>query len=305
MTKTKITAFFLALLFMLQPFAAFADAAVGDSIVTIGANLNAQQREDVLKYFNPPANAQEIQVTIDEERHYLGGTVPAAQIGNGTHSCAMITYTKKGSGIHVSTKNINYVTPSAYESALLTAGVTDADVKVTAPFEVSGTGALTGILKAYEVSTGEALPEDVKKAATKEMVTNSQLAEKIGGKEATKVINDIKTQIAKERPQNPADVKAIVDKILKDYNIQLTDAQYKQLMDTVNQIATLNIDWNALAKNLNQFAHQANDYLNTKEGQNFLHRLGQLFQDFLNWLTNLVNGSEEQPAKGTQEGAQQ
>ena len=32
-----------------------------------------------------------------------------------------------------------------YKNALTTAGITDADVKVTAPFEASGTAALTGI----------------------------------------------------------------------------------------------------------------------------------------------------------------
>ena len=38
-----------------------------------------------------------------------------------------------------------------YINALATAGVKDASVYVTAPFSVSGTPALTGIIKAYEV----------------------------------------------------------------------------------------------------------------------------------------------------------
>lgn len=294
--KKKILAAVLTAALALQPIVAFADVAVGDSIVTIGANLNAEQRQMVLDYFKAPSEAQEITVSIDEERHYLGNSVPAAQIGNGTHSCAMITYTTKGSGIHVTTNNINYVTPSAYESALLTAGVTDADVQVTAPFEVSGTGALTGILKAYEVSTGDSVPEEVKKAATQELVTNAKLAEDVGGEKSSAVINDIKKQIAKERPKNANDLRAIVDKVLADYNIQLSPEQYDQLMDTVNQIASLNIDWNALSKNLNQFAHRANDYLNTEEGQGFLARLGSWFEGFIGWFVNLVNGSgNEQP----------
>ncbi|MFP5527243.1 DUF1002 domain-containing protein [Peptococcus simiae] len=304
MKKTIISTVLVAVL-AFQPLAALADAAVGDSIVTIGDNLNAQQREEVLRYFNAPQGVQEIRVTIDEERYYLGNSVPAAQIGNSTNSCAMVTYTSKGSGIHVTTNNINYVTPSAYESALLTAGVTDADVKVTAPFEVSGTGALTGIIKAYEVSSGAQISDDVKKAATQELVTNANLSKSLGEDQSTAVINDIKKRIATEKPQTANDIKAIVDKILADYNIQLTDQQYKQLLDTVNQLASLNIDWNALSDNLNKWAHQANDYLNTEEGQNFLSKLGSWFESFIGWFAGLVSGSSDQaPAEETNNGGQ-
>ena len=297
--KKSIIATVLMAALAFQPLAALADAAVGDSIVTIGDNLNAQQRNDVLRYFNAPEGVQQITVSIDEERYYLGNSVPAAQIGNSTNSCAMVTYTTKGSGIHVTTNNINYVTPSAYESALLTAGVTDADVKVTAPFEVSGTGALTGIIKAYEVSSGQQISDDVKKAATQELVTNADLSKTLGEEKSTAVINDIKKRIATEKSQNANDIKAIVDKILADYNIQLTEAQYNQLFDSINQLATLNIDWNALSNNLNKWAHQANDYLNTEEGQNFLSKLGGWFENFVSWFTSLVSGSSKDPANDT------
>lgn len=68
-----------------------------------------------------------------------------------------ITILDDGSGLNVSTKNINWCTEQMYKNALTTAGITDADVKVTAPFEVSGTAALTGIYKAYEDITGNSL----------------------------------------------------------------------------------------------------------------------------------------------------
>lgn len=301
--KNKWIASLLLGALMLQPVAAYADAAVGDSIVTLGANLTVEQKQEVLNYFNPPKGAQQINVTIDEERHYLGNVVPAAQIGNGTHSCAMIVYTEKGSGIKVSTRNINYVKPSAYESALITAGVTDADVKITAPFEVSGTGALTGILKAYEFSNGKAISEEVKQTATKELVTNAKLSQDLGEKKTSAIMSNIKQQIAENRPQNLNDIKAIVDKVLKDYNIQLTDAQYNQLLDTINQFASLNIDWQAMSNNLNKFMHQANDFLNTAEGQSFLQKLGQWISNLFKELFHLINNSDE-PKSNEQENQQ-
>lgn len=285
--KKKLIAVGVILGLLLAPVSAYADAAVGDQIVTIGTGLNQQQRQEVLNYFHPNENAQIINVDISEERQYLGGIVPDAQIGNSTNSCAMITYSKSGSGIKVTTNNINYVTPSAYESALLTAGINDAEVQITAPFEVSGTGALTGIMKAYETSTGKTIQEDVKKAATNELVTNAELGNSIGQDKANEVINTIKQRIAKDKPQNADQIKAIVDEVLKQYNIQLTDEQYQQLLDMINQLASLDIDWNKLAQNVSKFAGKATDYLQSEEGQNLLSQLQSLFEQFYVWLQSV------------------
>lgn len=294
MIKKTLSALLIMMLLLVLPVQAIADVKVGDSIVTLGANLTEQQKQDVLRYFKANANAQIISVNIEEERHYLGDVVPAAQIGNGTHSCAMITYTTKGSGIQVKTNNINYVTPSAYESALLTAGVNDADVQITAPFEVSGTGALTGIMKAYEVSTGTVISEEVKKAATKEMVTNTKIAESVGEETSTNMINDIKQQVAEERPQSDADVKNIVDRMIEKYNVSLTDAQYQELLSMIKQFSNLDIDWNALSNQLNQFANQASDYLQTEEGQNLLQQLQDLANRFFNWLQDVFSSQDQE-----------
>mgnify|MGYP002539964468 CR=1 FL=1 len=121
--KKKIISALVLIGLLVTPMAAYADAAVGDQIVTIGTNLTQQQRQEVLSYFGAKDNAQIIDVDISEERQYLSGKVPDAQIGNSTNSCAMITYTTKGSGVNVTTHNINYVTPDAYKSAILTAGI--------------------------------------------------------------------------------------------------------------------------------------------------------------------------------------
>ncbi|MGQ3339185.1 DUF1002 domain-containing protein, partial [Staphylococcus aureus] len=78
-----------------------------------------------------------------------------SQIGTKAISSASITLGEKDSGLNITTNNINWVTDEMYTNALITAGVKDAKIYITAPFEVSGTAALTGILKAYEVQSGE------------------------------------------------------------------------------------------------------------------------------------------------------
>lgn len=70
--------------------------------------------------------------------------------------------------MEVQTHNISRITDEMYLNALMTAGVKDAKVYVTAPFEVSGTAALTGLMKAYETTSGEKISEDVKKVANEE-----------------------------------------------------------------------------------------------------------------------------------------
>ncbi|MEE0511515.1 MAG: DUF1002 domain-containing protein [Peptococcaceae bacterium] len=288
--KKKFISALVLMGLLAMPMAAYADAAVGDQIVTIGTNLNQQQRQEVLEYFGAGENAQIIDVDISEERQYLSGKVPDAQIGNSTNSCAMITYTKKGSGVNVTTHNINYVTPDAYKSAILTAGINDADVQITAPIEVSGTGALTGIMKAYEVSTGEQISEDVKQAATQELVTNAELGQEIGDEQANDLINTIKQEIAEQKPNSPEEVQSIVDQVLQQLGITLTDEQYQQLLDMINQLSQLDIDWDALANNVSSIISQASDYLHSDEGQSFLAKLQDIINSFFDWLRSVFGG---------------
>ena len=288
--KKKFISALVLMGLLAMPMAAYADAAVGDQIVTIGTNLTQEQRQEVLQYFGAGENAQIINVDISEERQYLSGKVPDAQIGNSTNSCAMITYTTKGSGVNVTTHNINYVTPDAYKSAILTAGINDADVQITAPIEVSGTGALTGIMKAYEVSTGEEISEDVKQAATQELVTNTELGQAIGDEQANDLINTIKQEIADQKPDNPEEVQSIVDQVLQQLGITLTDEQYQQLLDLVNQLSQLDIDWDALADNVAGLIGQASDYLSSEEGQGFLAKLQDVINSFFDWIRGFFGG---------------
>ena len=144
----------------------FADGA---RVVTLGANLTQEQKDTMLKYFG--VNKDEVvilEVDNQEERKYLQGVATEAQLGKKTYSCAYVEPTKSGSGINVKTANITWATPAMVATTLSTAGLTDADVVIAANFPVSGTGALTGIMKAFEDATGKPLEEDKKELASEE-----------------------------------------------------------------------------------------------------------------------------------------
>ena len=84
---------------------------------------------------------------------------------------------------------------------MVTAGVKDADVYVTAPFEVSGTAGLTGILKAFEEAMDEEISEEQKKVANEEMVKTSKLGEKYGDEKIAELMMRLKEQLAENKPE--------------------------------------------------------------------------------------------------------
>lgn len=146
---------------------AFADQF---NVVTLGANLTQEQKDNMLKYFNAKEGTyQLITVNNKEEREALKGIASEAEIGNKTISCSYVQPTKEGSGINVKTVNLTWVTASMISNTLVTAGINDANVIAAAPFQVSGTGALTGILKGFEDSTGEKLDSEKKELANRNL----------------------------------------------------------------------------------------------------------------------------------------
>ena len=116
---------------------------------------------------------------------------------------------------------------------------TDADVKVTAPFEVSGTAALTGIYKAYEDITGNSLSSLAKMVGAEELIVTGQLAEYIGSDEATALINELKGILDITETMSDADVKKEIKKLADQYNVQVTDGQIEQLLKLCRQLEKL------------------------------------------------------------------
>ena len=170
-------------------------------IVTLGENLTTEQKNMLLSEMNAPNDVKTITVSNAEEHQYLGDYISNALIGTKAISSSSVTFEQTGSGLKVETKNINWVTEEMYINALATAGVKDASVYVTAPFSVSGTAALTGIIKAYEVSSDKVIPEDVKQAANQEMVTTAKLGDEIGTDQAAALVTKIKEKMAENKPE--------------------------------------------------------------------------------------------------------
>lgn len=274
----KLSLIFMLLLFSFaQTNLAFADAAEGDVLLILGENLNETQKKTVLAELNPPKDALEVIVTNQEEHQYLGNYISKAQIGTKALSSATITIGKKGSGISVTTNHINWVSNDMYTNALITAGVKDATIHITAPFDVSGTAALTGLIKAYEVATDYVIPEEQKQVANEEMVKTAQLAEELGADETNSLMTNIKEEIAKQKPKTEEEVQTIVQNASEQAGITLTDAQTQSLVDLFNKIKDLNIDWNAVGEQLTLAKEKFTNFIESEQGQTLINNVKEFF----------------------------
>ncbi len=284
----KFMSVILAVCFLI-PSIALADMQRGDMVVTLGENLTQEQKKLLLAEMDAPKDVEIVTVSNAEEHKYLDGKIANRLIGTKALSSSSITIAAKGSGINVKTKNINWVTEDMYKNALATAGVKDADIYVTAPFEVSGTAALTGLIKAYEVTMDTKISEEQKQAANEEMVETAKLGDQIGTDEATTLIENIKEEIAVNPPQNDEDLRAIIEKAAKKIGITLTEQQIQSLIDLFNKLQDLGIDWNKVGEQLNAAKDKVTDYLQSEEGQSFLDKLKAFFVSLIDAIKSLFS----------------
>ena len=239
----KLTALLLSVILIMAVLVTPAFAVDADEErTTIGADLTEDQIEKVYNDFGiERGSVEEITVTNADEREYLEGLVNEQKIGYVALSCTYIKTLDEGEGINITIMNINWCTEDMYKNALQTAGITDADVKISAPKPVSGTAALTGIYKAYEDITGEKLDEDAKETAAEELVITGNLAESIGSDEATQLVNELKKILDQTADMTDEELREQIVSIAESINVTLTDEQIQQLIDLVRSLEKLDI----------------------------------------------------------------
>lgn len=242
----KTISLILAALFgvcLIMPAAMAATIAPGEQRITMGADLSDAQCASIYEFFGVERGTiKELTVTNSEERSYLEGLIPDERLGRVALSCVYITVLDAGSGIKVETNNINWCTEQMYINAMITAGIADASVKVSAPYPLSGTAALTGIYKAYEDITGEKLDENAKAAAAEELITTGELAEFIGSEEATRLINELKKILNNIKSMTDDEVRAEIRRIAAQCNISVTDSQVEQLLTLCRTLQNLDVE---------------------------------------------------------------
>ncbi|HQD39118.1 MAG: DUF1002 domain-containing protein [Firmicutes bacterium] len=216
--------------------------ASAQRVLVWGEDLTQRQKEDLRQILLSKGadleGAEEISVTNAEEREALAGKVDLKAVGTRAISSVYIKV-GVGRGVKVETHNITLITPQMYRSALVTGGVKQAEVIALAPTPVSGTAALTGIFKAYELITGQELSQEAKDAATEELVQAGELGKDLGQEKASELMQRIKAQVLKERPQTLAEVEEIVREAAEKMKVSLNQGQLEKLSRLFYRIGKL------------------------------------------------------------------
>ena len=239
--KKLCSVFLILLLLLSMPLAAHAEST--QSRAVIGADLEAQQVQDVYNMFGVRrGDVIELTMTNAEERRYLEGYVDDSLIGTRSISCVYVELLPAGSGMSVTTSNITWCTGEMYISALATAGITDARIIVAAPFEVSGTAALSGVYKAYEDMTGMKLDDLAKAVSTQELTITGDLAKEIGSMDSMSIVNELKLMLNETQKMSDQEIRQAIVEIAGRYNVNLTDTQINQLISLCRSLEGLDPD---------------------------------------------------------------
>lgn len=259
---------------------------LGVPIVVYGANLSEAEKtlvKDALQVDKDP-EVDEITVSGEDLVKYISDSNPNSRM----YSSAKITREEEGKGLVISIvtpDNITEVTSEMYANAMLTAGIEDATVEIAAPKPVTGHSALVGIYKAYEVKTGETLDTERTDVANDELSVATEIADNanISDEKIAELLTGIKQQIAELNPATKEEVEKIVEDQLASLNIELSEQDRQLLVDLMDRISKLDIDFSKLSDQLSD--------LTTK----FEEKFGEIMQDegfwdgVKNFFNNLVD----------------
>lgn len=275
--KKLITLLFSAVLLLSTPvMAAEVDQSkivnidASKSIIALGADLSAEQRATVLSLMDVTeadlANYQVVTITNDMEHQYLDAYMDASVIGSKSLSSVKITPAESGHGVLVTTKNINYCTTGMYRNALLTAGVSDADILVVGPTEISGTAALIGAIKGYEAMSGESVSDTTLDTAMNELITTGEIAmQDADSQDIEELIAFVKAKVAAGGLDSDDQIRSAIKEGEDEFGVTLTEDEINQIIAIMQKINQLGLDPNVLVA-------QAED-LYSKFGKDFLKNL--------------------------------
>ena len=240
MKKKIVSVFIMICLVLSMTTPAYAE---NQSRTVIGADLTAEQAAEVYKFFGiSRGSVIELSMTNAEERTYLEGYVDDEVIGTRSISCVYVELLPEGSGMEVTTSNITWCTGEMYIGALATAGITDAKIIVAAPFEVSGTAALSGVYKAYEDMTGNKLDDIAKLVSTQELTITGELAEEIGSMDSASIVSDLKLMLDETKNMSDEEIIREIELIAQQYNVKLTNTQKNQLLTLCRSLEKLDAE---------------------------------------------------------------
>jgi uncharacterized protein YpuA (DUF1002 family) len=210
-----------------------------------------------------------------------GNTYPSSQI----FSCAMVDLSyNQGINVIVDTNKIKVVTPKMYANALRSSGINNGYVVVSSPVTASGEAALAGVLKSYEIAVGVPIPDQAKKAATKELNTETQIVNQTGQNpdKIADLFSKVMDNVQSQNLQDPAQIKVIVVNIASTMNINLTTQQAQQIADTISNSQKAQASLSNFKNKLQNVTNQAT------QSSGIINQIMNYLQNIFNYLSSFI-----------------
>ncbi len=178
-------------------------------------------------------------------------------------SSIRIQQTSEVSGLNInideSLGNITMISEETYQNALLTSGITDADVTIAAAQDVTGESALAGVYKAYAAQGEEIDPEKTQNAqdeldAISDITNENSNVEGFTQVQLNKVITEVKVEIINNFNGDVSEeqIRSILDEKLAENGLEglLSQEQIDRLVEIFNSIKDSGIFTGEEAKRL-------------------------------------------------------
>ena len=271
-------------------------------ILSFGSSLNQREEAALRDYFGVSDEMEAIYVDNETAIKQLGLAPDALDdYKGGWYSSAYVKLTDQG-GINVSSKNVSLVTNEMFANALITSGILNCEVIVSAPFMVTGESALAGILAGAEEIMGESLSEENKVVAKEEIDTTLEIADEIlnnpdneinsssdSSTVASGIINDIKQQVIKDSP-NSTQIEQIIVNVTNNYGVDLSEESTERIANLMEDVNKLDIDYKDIKETMKNIGDSISESL--KEAGVKLKESGVL-EKIGNWFVDLVRGIGE------------
>lgn len=268
---------------------------VDQPIVVYGANLTAEQKEDVRQFLGADVDMENEFIVTGEDIHkYIGGDPNSRMF-----SSVKITPKKDGHGIVVNIvtpDRITEVTSEMYSNALITAGVENALVEVAAPKPVTGGSALSGIYKAYD-AVGAELDQGRMEVANEELDLTTKLSEKDGLSQdaVTDLMTEIKKAIGEQNPATREDIEKIITEQLDKLEISLSEEDRQLLIDLFEKMRELDIDFGKVKEQLEELTSVIKDRLgdiNINLDEGFWDKVKNFFSNLIDQIASIFSSDD-------------
>ena len=215
-----------------------ANAAQLEKRVAVGNSNSDEQISQLLALFGMESNDQSNLIKID-------GVTLNELISDGSnestdvYSSVMVDMPESGSGVNVeilTPENITVVSESTYQNAAITAGATNADIKIASVIAVTGEGALGGVYEIFDQAGYSLEAEDIQTAENLIQIEEVLLSEtNMSEREVSQLVTRYNLAIVHAVEGKEAltlqEVTEILGEILADYNYQYSENVQTLLLD--------------------------------------------------------------------------